>query len=129
MARKGTKKALSVEQEEFVAQKYGAVRSKSSGAADTDAGDVRSVYHDTLFECKGKFGERCGETPVRSTLVKDFEKIWDEAHAEGREPAMALRFYMPESPLANSDGWVDFTVRLLEDDAHKLNLLGLHKYS
>jgi flagellar basal body rod protein FlgC len=70
-----------------------------------------------MFECKGKFGERTGEKPVRSTLLSDFEKVADEAYANDRDPALALRFYKPDSPLANEKGYVDLTVRLMSDDA------------
>ncbi len=114
MAERGSKKALSVEHEEFVARQYKGKRSVSSGGAGHDQGDVRLT--DTLMECKGKFGERTGAKPVRSTLVTQMEKIWDEAASESREPAIALRFYIPESPLA-VDGYVDLSVRLLRDDA------------
>lgn len=117
MAKRGSKKQLSVEQEDYVAAQYGGKRSASSGASVTDQGDVRVLSSDTLFECKGKFGERTGEKPVRSTLLKEFEKIADEAWAEGKDPAMALRFYKPDSILADSKGYVDLTVRLLADDA------------
>lgn len=116
MAPRGSKKSLSVEHEEWVARRYDGKRSKSSGAADTDKGDVRIESQDTLFECKGKFGERTGQKPVRSTLVSQMEKIADEAYTEGKDPAIALRFWMPDSPLAIG-GYVDLAVRLLRDDA------------
>lgn len=116
MAPRGSKKALSVEQEEFVAKRYGGKRSKSSGGADHDQGDVRVSSDSTLIECKGQFGERTGSKPVRSTLVSQMEKVADEAWSESKEPAIALRYYMPESPLADNYGYVDFMVRLLEDD-------------
>ena len=119
MAPRGSKKALSVEQEEYVAAQYGGKRSRSSGASDTDKGDVKLDDGLTMFECKGKFGERTGEKPVSSTLLKEFEKLADEAYANSREPAMALRFYKPDSPLANYQGYVDLTVRLLEDDVER----------
>lgn len=114
MATRGSKKQLSIEHEEFVARKYKGKRSNSSGAADTDQGDVRT--DSMLFECKGKFGIRTGQKPVRSTLVTQMEKVADEAWGEGKEPALALRFYMPESPLSDNQGFVDFSVRLLRDD-------------
>lgn len=122
MATKGSKKALSVEHEEFVASQYGGKRSESSGAAAHDQGDVRVLDADSLFECKGQFGKRTGSKPVRSTLVSQMEKIADEAWAESREPVVALRFYMPESPLANNFGFVDLVVRLLSDDAHRYTM-------
>lgn len=117
MAKRGSTKALSVEHEEFVAGLYSGKRSKSSGAADHDQGDVRG-YED-LIECKGRFGERASETPVRSTLVKQMEKIADEAWSEAKDPAIALRFYMPDSPLSDGKGYVDLIVRLAHDDASR----------
>lgn len=80
----------------------------------TDLGDVK--YPGYLIECKAQFGERTGHTKVRSTLVSQFEKAADEAWQGDRTPAMALRFYMPESTLADNKGFVDLIVRLLEDD-------------
>lgn len=115
MAVKGSKKDLSIEHEEYVAARYGGRRSPSSGAAFTDLGDVRRGV-DLLIECKGEFGERTGKKPVRSTLVSYFEKIADEAWQGDRIPAIALRFFMPDSPLANNLGYVDLIVKLLEDD-------------
>lgn len=117
MAKRGTAKRLSVEQENWIAKIYRGRRSKSSGASPTDLGDVRIEDSSTLFECKGKWGELVDAKPVRSTLVSQFEKICDEAIQGAKEPAMALRFYMPNSPIANRDGFVDLTVRLTADDA------------
>lgn len=117
MAAHGSKKALSEEHENFVADRYQGRRSASSGGAQHDQGDVRTI--DTLFECKGTFGTRTGAKVVRSTLVTQMEKIADEAHSESREPAIALRFHMPESSLADNYGYVDLVVRLLEDDASR----------
>lgn len=111
------KKKLSVEQEEFVAKKYGGRRSPSSGAAITDLGDVRTSS--ALWECKGKFGERTGEKPVRSTLVNQMAKVADEAWQEGKEPAIALRFYMPGHILADTKGYVDLVVRRMCDDIER----------
>lgn len=117
MASRGSKKQLSEEQEVRVADAYAGIRSRSSGAAEHDQGDVRVRDAHLLIECKGTFGERTGAKPVRSTLVTQMEKIADEAWSESREPAIALRYYMPESILANNYGYVDLIVRLLEDDA------------
>lgn len=120
MSKRGTTKALSIKHEDSVARAYGGVRSPSSGAAITDAGDVRVEDQDTLFECKYTGSP---EKPARSTLVTRMEKIADEAWAESKEPALALRFYMPESPLAGPEGWVDLSVRLLNDDAVRSRLI------
>jgi hypothetical protein len=111
MATRGSSKALSVDQEDFIARKYGGKRSLSSGASDTDAGDVRTDKY--LIECKvtGR-----PTAPAKSTLLKTFEKIAEEAYEEGREPLVALRFYNPDSILANSDGWVDLVVRRVGED-------------
>jgi hypothetical protein len=44
------------------------------------------------------------------------EKIADEAWATGLEPALALRFYKPDSRLADSKGFIDLVVRRVADD-------------
>lgn len=49
-------------------------------------------------------------------LLGEFEKIAKEAYAEGRTPALALRWYAPDSILADVDGWVDLMVRTVGDD-------------
>lgn len=121
MASKGSRKELSVRQESVVAAHYRGRRSSSSGGAITDEGDVRVITASLLFECKGKFGELTGQTPVRSSLLKQFEKVADEAYAIGYQPAMALRFYAPGSFLADSHGFVDLAVHLLEDDAFRMD--------
>lgn len=123
MAKSGTRKALSIEHENIVARAYGGSRSATSGAAVVDEGDVRVSADRTLFECKGKFGERLGQSPVRSTILSQFEKVADEAFSVLMEPALALRFYAPESPLADTHGYVDLVVRLLGDDAVRSELL------
>lgn len=120
MAQRGSPKDRSVEHEEFIASIYGGSRSRSSGASLTDKGDVRPWDEDTLFECKttGEPGN-----PKRSTLIQIMEKIWDEAAECGREPAIAMRYFDPSSPLASRKGWVDFTVRLSNDDAVRSRLI------
>lgn len=111
MATRGSSKALSVEQEDYIAKKYGGSRSRSSGAADNDAGDVRT--DDYLIECKvtGRPGK-----PAKAALLSIFDKIAEEAYSEGREPLVALRYFAPESPLANPQGWVDLVVRRVAED-------------
>lgn len=115
MAKRGSTKWLSERQENRVARIYGGRRSPSSGAAVTDAGDVRTKRE--LFECKhrGTF-----DKPAKSITLKlsDFEKIADEAWSEGKDPVMVLSLYAPDSVLANKDGEVDFTLRLTMDDFH-----------
>lgn len=107
------KKGLSVEHESHVARRLGGRRSPSSGASDTDKGDVSTPEH--LVECKGKFGQRTGQKPVRSVLVTQMEKVADEAWSAGKEPLIALRFFMPDSTLSNNKGYVDLVVQPLED--------------
>ena len=53
---------------------------------------------------------------TKPKVLKEFEKIAEEAYAEGREPALALRYYEPTSILADVDGWVDLIVRTVGDD-------------
>lgn len=124
MAKKGTVKARSVQQEDHVAALYDGVRSRSSGGADNDQGDVRTS--DSLIECKYTGGPEHdrkkiaeGKPLKRSTLLKHMEKVALEAWQEGREPVIALREYAPESKLAGSDGWVDLTVRVQHEDVHR----------
>lgn len=123
MAKKGSSKARSVRHEEFIAEAYQGQRSPSSGAAETDEGDVRTKHE--LFECKLSGGPKvcmthnridcsdCARTPV---LVQQMEKVADEAWSVGRTPALALRYYAPESVLSDREGYVDLTVRLVSDD-------------
>lgn len=113
MAKPGTSKYLSVQHEDFIAKHYGGKRSKSSGAADNDQGDVRCPT--LLIECKTT-GSPGKPKKKKAKLVKDFEKIADEAWAEDRTPMMALRFFDPDSRLCDRYGWVDFSVRLVRDD-------------
>jgi Holliday junction resolvase len=107
MAARGSKKRLSVDHEDFIARVYGGVRSPSSGGAGNDCGDVRTK--NSLFECKAT-------TKSQSKILKEFEKVTKEAYSEGREPRLALRYFAPESILANLDGWVDLIVRTVEND-------------
>ena len=108
---KGGPKDRSIAHEDWIARLYGGRRTSNSGANDLDPGDVRTAK--TLFECKttGEPGK-----PSKSSLLRIFTKIADEAYGEGLEPALALQFYDPENVLANDKGWVNLTVRLSEDD-------------
>lgn len=119
VAKRGTSKALSVQQEDHVAALYNGKRSASSGAASNDSGDVRAASD--LIECK--VTGHPGGPPKRSTLLRHFEKVAEEAYAEGRSPVVALRFWCPDSTLADTHGWVDLAVRTLEEDAHRTGLL------
>lgn len=115
MARRGTPKWFSRRQEEKTAKLYGGEVSPSSGGAITDAGDVRMRHLGNLCECKftGTY-----DKPAKSISLKlaDLEKIADEAWAEGLEPMMVLGMYAPDSVLADKDGEVHVSVRLVRDD-------------
>lgn len=111
---------MSLAQEEMIANLYFGKRSPSSGAAVGDQGDVRT--DDDLIECKhaGTY-----EKPAKSISLKvsDIEKIADEAFSEGRQWAMALRVYNPDSPAADKAGFIDMIVRPIEDDLLRESML------
>jgi hypothetical protein len=109
-----TRKELSRQHEEYIAKVYDGKRSRSSGAAASDKSDVRTS--EEMIECKltGELGK-----PKRTSLLTIMEKAADEAWSENKEPVVCLRLYNPDSPLANTDGWVDFTVRLTTDDVRR----------
>jgi hypothetical protein len=113
MAQRGTSKRYSVEHEDHIANVYGGKRSRSSGAAVTDAGDVRTS-DGQLIECK-MTGNVLKPSQL-PTFVQHLEKVALEAWAENKIPALALRYYQPESKLAARDGWVDLIVRPVTDD-------------
>ncbi len=114
MARSGSNKRRSVDQEEHIANVYGGKRSPSSGAAVTDSGDV--VTPDCLYECKTSGA--AGENPIpEPKFIKELGKVVEEARERGRTGALCLRYYLPDSYLANKKGLVEVTVRLTNDDA------------
>lgn len=107
MAAKGSSKDRSVQHENFIAAEYGGRRSPSSGSAVADPGDVRTDAF--LIECKTTGGpEKPSQLPV---FVQHLEKVCLEAWEEGRDGMVALRYYQPESKLANPEGYVDVIVR------------------
>lgn len=115
MAKRGSSKARSVQHEEEIARRYDGVRSPSSGAWDTDQGDVRCER--LLIECK-----TTGTPENPSTLpvfVQQLEKVMDEARSEAREGAIALRYYNSDSKLSDRDGWVDIIVHTVSNDADR----------
>lgn len=112
MAERGSKKELSVRQEDWIAAQYGGKRSASSGGAETDQGDVRAGLY--LIECKLTGGP--GKPIKKNKLVRDMEKVTEEAWSEGRMPMVALRYYDPDSILADKHGWIDLIVRRVADD-------------
>lgn len=112
MAKRGSSKYRSLEQENYIAKKIDGRRSPSSGAADKDNGDVKNNIF--LVECKTT-GEY--DKPAKSISIKlsDLEKIVDESYTEDRIPVLALRIYNPNSPLADADGNIDIIANLLKD--------------
>lgn len=114
MAKRGTNKRKSVDQEDHLAGVYGGLRSASSGAADNDQGDIRSPT--LLIEAKVTGGPGLPLKPLPK-FVREFEKITEEAYSEGRIPVLALRFFAPESILADRRGWIDLALRRVSDDA------------
>jgi len=110
---------LATKHEDYVADVFSGVRSRTSGASIVDKGDVRVKDDRTLFECKYS-GSPGQPRKSKSKIVRDLEKVADEASDEGLEPALALRFYDPDSSLASKQtGYVDVVVRLIHDDARR----------
>lgn len=58
-------------------------------------------------------GETTKKLPV---FIQQLEKVTEEAREEGRIPALALRYYAPDSILSNQMGWVDVIVRPIDAD-------------
>ena len=118
MAKRGSAKDLSVRQEDDIARMFGGERSKSSGAAEHDAGDVRCQY--LLIECKVRMPDhKAILTRPMPTFVRQLEKVAVEAWESGKDPLLSLRYYSPDSPLANTDGWVDIAVMRAQDAADR----------
>jgi hypothetical protein len=110
-----TKKEKSLAHEKYLEQLYDGVRTVNSGATSREKGDVRIRQAHTLIEAKCTGGP--GEPYKSSRILKLMEQIADEAWQVGLEPALALRYFNPESSLASPDGWVDFSLRLAQDDS------------
>lgn len=114
MAKRGTTKRLSVDHENYVASKYNGRRSPSSGASVVDLGDVSTPTH--LIECKAT-GSPTSPLKRTPTIISQMEKIAVEAYSESKEPILALRYYLPDSNLSGTDGYIDLAVHILEEDA------------
>ena len=106
-------KRLSQLQEGRIAILYNGTVSPSSGGADTDEGDVKTLRD--LFECKysGKPGNDNPGVRLSASLL---DKIHEEASEVGLRPAVAIRLYAPDSPQADKDGFVDWIARPIADD-------------
>jgi hypothetical protein len=100
--------------ENHIAKLYGGKRTKGSGSGVKQKGDVRITSQGDLVECKAR--DTRGITPG---IVSQLEKVAREAYEEGLDPALALRYYLPDSILADSDGYVDMMVRLVRDDTRR----------
>lgn len=106
-----TTKEESVDHENKVAEYYGGIRSKSSGAYIGHKYDVKTGRD--LIECKstGRPGE------VKSShILQLLAKQVDAAYEVNRYGALNMRYYDSEHPLSSPDGYVYFTVRLMADD-------------
>lgn len=110
-----SKKGLANAHEEYIAKLFSGKRSRSSGAAAHDAGDVRTSTH--LIECKMTGNPGAAVSKPVPTVVRQLEKIAKEAWEEGKTPMLALRYYSPHSVLANANGWIDVTLMLATDMA------------
>lgn len=106
-------KRLSQLQERWIANHYAGTVSPSSGGAVTDEGDVANHY--TLFECKYS-GKPGNDNPGVRLSANLLNKIHDEAREVGKMPAVAIRLYDPDSPMADLDGFVDWIARPVGDD-------------
>lgn len=70
------------------------------------------------IECKTTGGP--GEDPIKLPgFVKELEKLARKAYANGKDPVLALRYYQPESILADYQGWVDLAVKPLDVDVDR----------
>lgn len=114
MARRNSSKDLSERHENWIAKLFAGKRSRSSGAAVHEDGDVRC--EDFLIECKmtGHPGKPPKKLPV---FMQQFDKVAGEAWETGKTPMMAMRFYQPGHRLANAGGWIDVTFMLATDMA------------
>lgn len=104
------RKQHSREHEEYIAKTFSGKRSPSSGASIREKGDIITETH--IIECKLKGSPG---NPVGSTLVKQMEKVYNEALEVDKWPLVALRFYNPKSPLANHNGYIDLAITLVDD--------------
>lgn len=109
MASKGTKKRASEDQEKWIEYVYDGHRSVSSGASAKDRGDVRTGL--SMIECKTT------EREMPKWILDPLEKIVQEAYAENLVPALAMRFYNPDSILSDGRGNIDIVIRRVGDDS------------
>jgi len=115
MAKRKSTRDFARAHESWIAREYRGRVSPSSGASAVDTGDVRTDIE--LMECKATGHQKAAKSI--SIKLSTIEKIADEAYAEGLEPAIPLRIYNPDSPLADPSGNVDLICRLVRDDVHR----------
>lgn len=109
-------KARSIDHERHVARLYVGERSASSGASFRDVGDVET--DELAIECKETGGP--GRKPIsKPRIVTLLEALARQAYANGKDPVLAMRYYLPDSPLADVNGWVDLAVRPLDVDVNR----------
>lgn len=108
-------KDISKKHEEYLAKAYKGQVSPSSGASIREKGDIRTPEYLIEAKCRGNIGK-----PVSSSLVKLMEKIYQEAIEVEKEPVVALRFFSPESILADENGWVDLAVHMVRYDRFRI---------
>jgi hypothetical protein len=106
--------------EKYIAKLYQGEGTAGSGNGVRQKGDVRIETDDEIVECKYTDNKDGSGNP---RLVKIMEKVASEAYEEGKDPAIAMRWFMPESTLANSEGCVDLVIRLARDDARRSEAL------
>ena len=111
-----TAKGRSLRQEYHVAASYGGEVSPGSGNNERSPGDVRTSR--MLVECK-QTGQMDKPAKSFSLKVSELEKAWEEAVSEGRDMAMAVRIYNPDSMLSDRHGMIDLIVRRVADDVYR----------
>jgi hypothetical protein len=107
---------VSDDHEKWIAKHFGGTQTKGSGNTVGHKGDVKIATDSELVECKA---QEPTEKPRKPRIVKELEKVADEAYEEGLDPVLAHRYFCPSSPLARVDGYVDVVIRLAKDDARR----------
>jgi hypothetical protein len=109
MATRGTSKHRSREQEEQIARYFGGVVSPSSGASDTDQGDVRTS--ESLIECKTTGSPGDERRPSLNEILGWLAEVAEQAWEEGKQPVVCVRVYAKGHPLAHpTTGVLDLAI-------------------